>query len=58
MEAYRKEAATPRTSFTDIHATLIQLKSVATTENRNQCAYAVIAPAPSARASHQYETDV
>lgn len=58
MEACRKDAATPRTSFRDIHATLIQLKSVATIENRNQCVYAVIAPAPSARASNQYEVDV
>lgn len=45
-------------NFLQRYATLIQLKSVATTENRNQCVYAVIAPAPSARASNQYKTDV
>lgn len=57
-EACWKEAAISRTSFKDTHATLIQLKSVATIENRNQCVYAVISPAPSARVFHQQETDV
>lgn len=57
-ETWWKEAAASRTSFKDIHTTWVQLKPVATMENRNQCVCAVISHAHNAQVSHQEKIGV
>lgn len=55
---WMKEAAASRTSFKDVHATWVQLKSVGTIQNRNQCVCAVIFHAHNAQVSHQEKIGV